>query len=116
MDTAPLPRVPAEKPSTRARGGLRVLEIVAGLASGGLVTIGLGLVVLQLLAPEIAPGTGLSAAAGPTWVRALGQLAVGLLGEGAVALRPRLGRSARTWLAVTVLIAVLVTLYLAWLA
>lgn len=116
MDTAPLPRVPPDAEPARARGGLRGLEAAAGLASGGLLTIGLGLVVLQLLAPEIAPGSGLSAPVGPTWWRALGQLAVGLLGEGAVALRSRLPRSARTWLAAVVLIAVLVTLYVAWLA
>lgn len=128
MDTAPLPRIPPE-PSPwetpaarrspapeRASGGLRVLEVLAGLLSGGLVTVGLGLVVLQLLAPELAPGTGLAAPAGPTWIRALAQLCVGLLGETAVLLRPRLSRAPRAWLAVAVIAAAAVTVYWAWLA
>lgn len=112
MDTAPLPRIPAQP--APATGGLRALEVLAGLCSGGLVLLGLALVVLQLTAGQIAPGTGLAAAIGPTWPRALGQLGVGLAGEIVVLLRGRLGHAARTWLAVAVLVATAVVLYLAW--
>jgi hypothetical protein len=132
MDTAPLPAIPAEpngpyaEPNSpgvepnghdapaRMSGPARALEIIAGLASGGLVLLGLGLVVLQLIAPDIAPGTGQSAAAGPTWGRALAQLGVGAAGEFAVWARPWLGRGPRVWIAVAVLLATAVVLWLCW--
>lgn len=115
MDTEPLPRIPADHPrSAPARGGLRALEVVAGLLSAGLVVIGVALIVLQLVAADIAPGTGLAAASGPGWGRALGQLAVGLVGEVVVALRKRLGHASRTYLAVGVMVAVAAVLWLSW--
>ncbi|MBN9609563.1 MAG: hypothetical protein BGO26_07845 [Actinobacteria bacterium 69-20] len=118
MDTIPLPAVPAEGPrpprSGPSHGPARVVEVVAGLLSGGLVLIGLGLVVLQLFATRIAPGTGLTAAAGPTWWRALTQLGVGVAGEFTVWLRPRTAPAARVWLAVAVIVAVGIVLWLCW--
>ncbi len=119
MDTIPLPAVPAEGPppprhSGPSHGPARVVEVAAGLLSGGLVLIGLALVVLQLLATRIAPGTGLTAASGPTWWRALAQLGVGMVGEFTVWLRPRIATAARVWLAVAVIVAVGFALWLCW--
>ena len=112
MDTEPLPRIRPE----RSGGALRALEVVAGLLSAGLVVVGLVLVVAQLFAADIAPGTGLRAASGPGWSRAVGQLAVGIAGELVVLLRPRLPHAARTYLAAAVIVAALVALWLCWLA
>lgn len=130
MDTAPLPAVPADPdgppgptprhgaPGSTPRHGVpgaaRGLEILAGLASGGLVVLGLGLVVLQLVAPEIAPGSGVAAAEGPTWGRALAQLGVGVLGELAVWARPRMTLGPRVWIAVAVLVAAAAVLWFCW--
>lgn len=118
VDTAPLPVVPgnpSEPRAPRLRGLAAAVEAVAGLVSGGLVVIGVGLVVLQLVAPELAPGTGLAAAAGPTWPRALATAAVGVAGEVVVWARRRLGRAARAWLAVAVIVAALLDLWWVWL-
>lgn len=133
MDTAPLPRIPPEPapwgdqaglPASarapapagrRASGGLRAVEVAAGLASGGLVIIGLGLVLLQLFA-AYGPSNAadLSYSAGPTWWRALAQLGVGLAGEGLVLARPRLAHGSRVWLAVAVLAMTAAVLWCCW--
>lgn len=116
MDTAPLPAVPADRPPPhgRDRRAARVVVAAAGVVSGGLLVIGLGLVVLQLAARGIAPGTGLAAASGPTWGRAVAQLAVGVVGESAVWLRPRVTVAVRVWMSIAVLIAAGAVLYLCW--
>lgn len=111
MDTAPLPRIRDDRP---ARGALRLIEVIAGLLSAGLLLVGLALVALQLLAGHLAPGSGLSAASGPTWPRALAQLGAGVLGEIAVLLRPRLSHAARTWTALAIVIAAGAVLWLCW--
>jgi hypothetical protein len=118
MDTVPLPAVPSDAPGPprrpRPSGAGRFLEALAGLASAGLLLIGLGLVVLQLIAPELAPGTGMSAAAGPTWWRALAHVGVGAAGELCVWARPRMGRAARVWGATATLLMTAAVLWLAW--
>lgn len=116
MDTAPLPAIPAEDPPPHGgeSAAARALVGAAGVVSGGLVVIGLGLVVLQLIKGDIAPGTGSAAAAGPTWRRALAQLAVGAAGECMVWLRPRVGPAARVWLSVAVLVVAGLVLWLCW--
>lgn len=116
-DTAPLPAVPppgAGRPVVRLHGAARALEGVAGLLSAGLVVVAAGLVVLQLIAGDLAPGAGLAAATGPTWLRALAQLAVGAAGEGLVWARRRLSRGARVWGAVVVIVAAAATLWFTW--
>jgi hypothetical protein len=115
-DTIPLPAVPAGRPDRDTAPGpaVRTLEILAGLASGGLVVIGLGLLVLQLIAPDVAPGTGLAAPTGPTWWRVAGQLGVGVAGEIAHSARRRLPAAGRGALAAAVIVATAVVLYLAW--
>ena len=141
MDTAPLPPVgrgpgapgpggpdrgdtptdwltpvpPAGGPLARRPGrGLRVLEVLAGLASGGLLIVGLALLVLQFLAPQLAPGTGLSAPSGPGWPRIAWQLGVGVAGELVVLARRRSPRPARWLLAAAVVVATGAVLWLAW--
>lgn len=116
MDTAPLPVVadgPEPRP-IRLRGAARWLEHAAGAVSAGLVVVGLTLVALQILAPQLTSGQGFAAAAGPTWWRASIQLCVGLLGEGVVVARRRLGRAARVWSAVGVLAAAGAVLWWCW--
>lgn len=114
MDTAPLPAIPADPPPRGMSGLARVLESAAGLFSAGLVLLGLALIVLQFAAPELAPGTGQAAAAGPTMSRALAQLGVGLAGESAVWARRRLSRGPRVWAAVAVLVAAGAVLWFCW--
>lgn len=133
MDTAPLPPVghdPAppgsgdptdrlalvrEIPGGRSRSaGLRTLEVVAGLLSGGLLLIGLALLVLQFVAPDLAPGTGLAAASGPGWWRAAAQLGIGVAGELTVAARRRCGTGVRYLLAAAVIVAAGAVLWFAW--
>lgn len=120
MDTAPLPAIPpaqsasSRRSPARLRGPARGIEAVAGLLSAGLLVVGVSLVVLQLIAGRLAPGTGLAAADGPTWWRALAQLGVGALGECVVWARRILPAGARVWLATAVIVGVGAVLWFAW--
>ena len=132
MDTVPLRQgsdgpdrgdVPTERlaavrtpvrPTTAVSRGLRALEIVAGLASGGLLLIGLTLLALQFLAPTVAPGIGLAAPSGPGWPRVAGQLGVGVAGELTVVVRRWAPRPMRWLLAAAVVVAAGAVLWLAW--
>lgn len=100
----------AEAPS----GPLRAVELLAGLISAGLVTIGAGLLVLEFLAPLIAPGEGLAAATGPGWNRVVAQLVVGVAGEALVIARGRLAVVLRWVGAVLIVLAGVVALYYSW--
>jgi hypothetical protein len=93
---------------------LRGVEIVAGLLSGGLLMLGLALLVLQFLAPDLAPGTGLAAAGGPGWARVGVQLGVGVAGELTVLARRRTSSPVRWVMAVAVIVLVLAALWWAW--
>lgn len=117
----PVSRPPVASEGGRAGGArrsaspaLRALEGAAGLLSGGLVVVGLALVALQFLAPQIAPGTGLAAASGPGWGRAGAQLAVGLAGEAVVLARRWCPGPVRAGLAAVVIAAVAMVLWFAW--
>lgn len=125
-DTMPLPAIPGgEQPRDLAGSephghhaplgtAARALEAFSGVVSGGLVVVGLALIVLQFLAPELAPGSGLTAASGPGWGRAVAQLGVGIVGELLVWARPRLSHGVRVWCAVMVLAAAAAVLWLCW--
>jgi predicted secreted protein len=108
------------RPPGRRRDGdtpgrlLRAAEATAGLLSGGLLVLGLALLVLQFVAPDLVPGTGFSAPAGPGWGRIAAHLAVGAVGEGVVAARCRLPRPVRGALATAVIAAVLAVLWFCW--
>lgn len=93
---------------------LRAVEIVAGLLSGGLLMLGLALLVLQFVAPDLAPGTGLAAADGPGWARVGVQLGVGVAGELTVLARRWAAGPARWTMAVAVIVAVPAALWWAW--
>jgi hypothetical protein len=93
---------------------LRTVEAVARLLSGGLLVLGLALLVLQLVAPDLVPGTGFEAPTGPGWGRIAAHLAVGATGEAAAAARSRLPRAARGVLATAAIVAVFAVLWFAW--
>jgi len=93
---------------------LRAVEIVAGLLSGGLLMLGLALLVLQFVAPDLAPGTGLAAADGPGWSRVGVQLGVGVAGELTVLARRWATGPARWVMAAAVSVAVPAVLWWAW--
>jgi len=135
MTTAPLPPIGGPEPVTRPEGvptvdrsggraqpptvarpvprWLRAVEAVAGVLSAGVLLLGLGLVVAQLVAPRLG-GTGLEAAVGPGWDRAVAALAVGVLGELFRALRKRLPVGARAVIAVTLLLGIGALLWFTW--
>jgi len=135
MTTAPLPPIGGPEPVTRPEGvptmdgsdrqpdaptaarplprWLRGLEAVAGVLSAGILLLGIGLVVAQLLAPRLG-GTGLEAAVGPGWDRALAAVGVGLFGEGFRVLRRRLPAGARAFIAIVVLLGVGALLWFTW--
>jgi hypothetical protein len=138
MTTAPLPPIGDPEPVTRPEGlpavdgsagqfptaraapaarpvsrWLRVLEAVAGVLSAGVLLLGLVLSVAQVLAPRLG-GTGLEAAVGPGWDRAVATLAVGVVGELLRALRRRLAVAARAAVAVVVLLGIGALLWFTW--
>ena len=140
MTTAPLPPIDGPAPATRPEGvpaaqwsgeqwsgepshaptaarpvprSLRALEVAAGVLSAGVFLLGVGLVVAQVLAPRLG-GTGLEAAVGPGWDRALAALGVGVAGEVLRALRRRLPVGARTSAAVAVLVGTGALLWFTW--
>jgi len=93
--------------------GLRGLEATAGVLSAGVLLLGIGLVVAQLIAPRVG-GTGLDAADGPGWDRALAALGVGAGGEVLGAMRRRLPVAARATVAIVVLVAIGALLWFTW--
>jgi hypothetical protein len=94
-------------------GRLRGLEVVAGILSAGVLLLGVGLVVAQLLAPRLG-GDGLEAATGPGWGRASAALVVGVVGEVLRALRRRWATSVRAVAAIVVIVAVVALLWFTW--
>jgi hypothetical protein len=93
---------------------VRVLEVLAGLLSGGLVVVGILLLVSQIAAPSLLSGTGYATAQGPGWWRVAAHLAVGVAGEVGVLLRPKLPTAARAAMAGITVVACLVVLGAAW--
>lgn len=107
--------VPDDGAAVRPPGrALRATEVVAGLLSGGLLLVGVALLVLQLLAPRLFPGSGLAAATGPGWGRVALHLAVGAAGEATVLLRRRCGVPIRAALAAAVIIGAVAVLWFGW--
>jgi hypothetical protein len=109
-DTAPLSAVGAP----RVGRGVRVLEAVAGLLSGGVLVLGLVLLASQAFAPSLLSGTGFAAATGPGWWRVVAHLIVGAAGETGVLLRRRASIAARVTTAGATVVAALAVLAAAW--
>ncbi|WP_037362108.1 hypothetical protein [Nakamurella lactea] len=89
--------------------GLRALELTAGLAGGGLLLLGVVLLLLQFVAPQLIDG-----ADGPGWPAVLAHLLVGGAGEAGRGLRSRFPTWARALLAGLTVLAVLAVLVLFW--
>jgi hypothetical protein len=103
-----MPAVP-RAPERPVPPSLQALGIVAGLAGGGLLLLGIVLLVLQIGAPLLIGG-----ATGPGWGRVVLHLAVGGLAETGHALRRRLPVAAGALIAALTVLAVLAVLVLAW--
>lgn len=93
---------------------MRILEVVAGLLSGGLLVLGLVLAVLVVLAPRLVDGTGLAAATGPRLDRVLVPIAVGLAGELLRWGRVNRSRAVRLVVGSLTVVAVLAALWWGW--
>lgn len=108
MTTRPLPAVQA-LPSAPPGRALRGVELMAGLAGGGLLLLGLILLGLQLLAPQL-----VSDATGPGWGTVSAHLAVGAVAETGRGLRARWVPGVRAGAAVLTILAVIGILALCW--
>lgn len=64
-------------------------DALAGLFAAGMLVVGTGLLVAQLLGPALLPAAGWGAATGPGWVHVGAHLLVGLAGEAVVRMRQR---------------------------
>lgn len=95
-------------------GGIRSVEVVAGLLSAGLVLVGGMLLVLQVAITMGGSDGSLGAAVGPGWGRAIAQLVVGLAGEFVVLARRWSGPAVRLLSASAVIGAALLVLWLCW--
>jgi hypothetical protein len=91
-----------------------VLEMVAGLLSAGLLVTGVLLAVLEIAAPALFPGSGLTVTEGPRWDRVLVPVGVGIAGEVARCWRHRIGGGLRPGLAATCILLCLVALWWGW--
>ncbi len=99
-----------------ARAGplVRVLDVVVGLLSAGLLVVGVLLVPAQFLAPPLLSMAGWGQATGPGWARIGAHLVVGVAGEVVVRFRGRLGRPARAAADLAVVAAAVGTIAWAW--
>ncbi|MDQ6658811.1 MAG: hypothetical protein M3Z00_11410 [Actinomycetota bacterium] len=104
MDTVPLPTARRDPP-----GGVRAVELVAGLLGSGMLLLGVVLLVLQLLTPHLIDG-----ADGPGWGRVLAHLLVGVAAEGARGARRTFPVPARVAVGVLTVLAVLAVLVFTW--
>jgi hypothetical protein len=108
MTTKPLPITTDPTSATPGRW-LRAVELTAGLLGGGLLLLGVVLLVLQVVGPQVVDG-----ADGPGWGRVICHLLVGAAGEGGRAARRRLPLPARAAVAGVTVLAVLMVLVLTW--
>ena len=92
---------------------LRWLEAVVGVLSAGVLVLGVGLVVAQVVAPRMG-GTGLDATNGPGWDRALATVATGVIGEVLRGVRRRLPNGVRLIAVVAMSVAIAALLWFTW--
>jgi hypothetical protein len=68
---------------------VRVLDALTGLFAAGMLVLGVGLLLAQLLAPALLSAAGRGVATGPGWIRVLVHLLVGGFGEAVYRTRHR---------------------------
>lgn len=112
------PRSGADPEARRTAGRVgpvvRALDALTGLFAAGMLVVGVGLTLAQVLAPALLPAAGWGAATGPGWASVLAHLGVGMAGE--VVVRARRGRPApvRVVADAAVIVAVLAVIAWAW--
>lgn len=107
-------------PGARPKAGrvgpvVRALDSLTGLFAAGMLVVGVGLSLAQVLAPALLPAAaGWGAATGPGWASVLAHVGVGVAGE--VVVRARRGRPApvRVVADAAVIVAALVVIARAW--
>lgn len=65
-----------------------MLDGLAGLLAAGMLVLGTLLLLAALIAPGVLSAAGLGEASGPGWSRVVAHLAIGVVGELVVRLRP----------------------------
>jgi hypothetical protein len=93
---------------------VRVLDAVAGLLAGGMLVVGVGLLLAQLLAPALVSAAGWGTATGPGWAHVLAHLLVGLAGEVVFRTRHRRTAGVRVLADAAVVVAALAVIAWAW--
>ncbi|WP_395725670.1 hypothetical protein [Nakamurella sp.] len=107
-------RPPEHPPGGRAGPVVRVLDALTGLFAGGMVVLGAGLLLAQLLAPALLSAAGWGVATGPGWIRVLVHLLVGGIGEAVYRTRQRRTGPVRVVADVVVVVAAVAVIGWAW--
>ena len=98
----------------RVGPALRVLDTVTGLFAAGMLVVGIGLLVAQLLAPALLSAAGWGTADGPGWARVLAHLLVGVAGEAVFRSRRRRSGPLRILADAAVVVAAIAVIAWAW--
>jgi len=93
---------------------VRVLDALTGLFAAGMLVLGVGLLLAQLLAPALLLAAGRGVATGPGWIRVLVHLLVGGFGEAVYRTRHRRTGSVRVMADVAFVVAVVPVIAWAW--
>lgn len=105
---------PGAPAAGRVGPALRVLDALTGLFAAGMLVLGAGLLLAQLLAPALLSAAGWGAATGPGWARVLAHLMVGLAGEVVFRARHRRSGPGRVVADVVVIVAAVAVIAWAW--
>lgn len=108
---APVPSPGAEPGAGPA---IRTLDALVGLVAGGMLVLGIGLLVAQLLAPAVLSAAGWGSATGPGWARVLAHLVVGGAGEVTYRTRRRRRGALRVVPDLAVVVATVGVVAIAW--
>lgn len=114
---APVPSPGAEPgagPDGRPGPAIRTLDALVGLVAGGMLVLGVGLLVAQLLAPAVLSAAGWGSATGPGWARVLAHLVVGGAGEVTYRTRRRRRGALRVVPDLAVVVATVGVVAIAW--